>query len=54
MLTKKGKGKRNEKGHEYLNYIYSDSVSFNTLYHFMHYFISCQALHYIMSRATAC
>ena len=45
MLTKKKKGKRNEKGHEYLYYIYSDSVSFTTLYHFMHYFISCQALH---------
>lgn len=31
-----------KKGYEYLIYIYNDSVSFSTLYHFMHYFISCR------------
>lgn len=49
MLTKS----EIKKGYEYLIYIYNDSVSFTTLYHFMHYIVSCQALHYTMLCATA-
>ena len=48
MLTKKGKGKRNEKGHEYL------IIYIEILFHSVQYIISFHALLYIMSRATAC